>query len=246
MGGPFVLVHGAWHGGWCWAGVAEALEERGRWCLAPTLRGCGHRAGGDARAVDADAHVDDVAALFDLLDLQGATLGLHSYAGLLGPALLARLRPRLAHIAWIEAVIPTPGQTMLDLVLPAAAERYRAMAQAAYQDASGVLALPDAAQFNLPSAKLKEQVQARLTPQPAQTFVRPVRAPQADVLAFPGSYLIANDREPQPYEGFATKAQQAGWPVHRVAGGHLLMLTNPGAVADFLTTPATQKTEALA
>lgn len=181
-----------------------------------------------------------------MLDLQGATLALHSYAGLLGPALLARSRSRLVHVAWIEAVIPAPGQTMRDLVLPAAADPYRAMAQAGDADGSGAMAVPDAAQFNLPSAAMQTKVQAHLTPQLAATLVLTVRAPQADVRAFLGSYLIANDRDPQPYERFFETVRCAGWPLRRAAGGHLLMLmlTNPEAVFGFLTMPTPPQKEA--
>lgn len=228
----FVLVHGAWHGGWCWAEVAALLERQGRRCFAPTLRGLAQRAHQLTPQVDADTHVDDVASLVEALDLHDVTLALHSYAGLLGPALLARLEPRLRHIAWIEAVIPSPGQCMLDLTLPEAAARYRRTAQEAGE--GWRMPPPDAGQFHLPQA-LRSHVAARLTAHPFRSFAEPVRAAQADALGFPGSYLMASDRDPQPYRRHAAMAQAAGWPVHEAPGGHLLMLTQPAAVADFLT-----------
>ena len=120
----FVLVHGAWHGGWCWDAVAERLRAQGHACVAPTLRGLAHRRGALTPELDADDHVDDVASLVEALDLRQIVLVLHSYAGLLGPALQARLGPRIVHRCFIEAVIPTPGQCMLDLVAPAAAQRF--------------------------------------------------------------------------------------------------------------------------
>ena len=40
----FVLVHGAWHGGWCWRRVADLLERQGHKVFTPTLTGLGERA----------------------------------------------------------------------------------------------------------------------------------------------------------------------------------------------------------
>lgn len=228
----FLLVHGAWHGGWCWAQVVGQLEQQGLRSYAPTLRGLAHRAAELTSELNADDHVRDVADLAEALDLQRIVLVLHSYAGLLGPALLARLRPRLAHIAWVEAVMPEPGQCMLDLVLPEAAQRYQRLARE--QGDGWRLPVPDVAQFHLGDPALAAEAARRLTPHPLRTFAEPVRLPQDDVLRFPGSYLIASDRDPQPYTRFAEAARAAGWRVQAMPGGHLPMLTQPRALAEYL------------
>lgn len=231
--GPLVLVHGAWHGGWCWREVADKLERQGRRCYAPTLSGLAHRRAGLSRETSADTHVDDVASLIEALDLRGVTLVLHSYAGLLGPALLHRLRERLVEIAWLEAVIPSPGQPMLELTTPEAAARY--VAQATSRGEGWWMPPPDVAQFQLPSDEMAQAVARQLTPQPLRSFAEPVTAPQAEVRGFPGRYLLASDRSPQPYLRYAAIAREAGWPVAEAPGGHLMMLTNSDAVVDFLS-----------
>lgn len=231
-----LLVHGAWHGGWCWAELVRELEARGHPTYAPTLSGLGHRP--PSPEINADTHVDDVVQLVEALDLQALTLVLHSYAGLLGGALLHRLRPRLAQIAWIEAVLPTPGLSLLDLLPPAASQRYL---QAAAEAGGCLLPPPDVAQFQVLSAALAGQVAQRLTPQPFRSFSEAISAPQADVMAFPGRYLLASDRAPQPYAGYADLARAVAWPVSQVVGGHLLMLTNTQAVADFLVCRGPEK-----
>ncbi len=233
----FVLVHGAWHGGWCWQAVAERLRAQGHACFAPTLRGLAHRQAALSPELDADAHVDDVASLVEALDLQQVVLVLHSYAGLLGPALQARLGPRIAHRCFVEAVLPQPGQCMLDLVAPAVAQR---LTQSAQQHGDGWrLPPPDPAQFHLGGAVSAPDLARRLTPHPWRSFTTPVRAAQAEVLEHEGSYLLASDREPQPYAGFAARAEAAGWPLTRMPGGHLLMLTQPAALAAHLQSLAT-------
>ena len=226
-----VLVHGAWPGGWCWQALAAELQSRGHAIYAPTLSGLAHRPA--TPEINADTHVNDVAQLIEVLDLQQVTLVLHSYAGLLGGALLHRLRPRLAQIAWLEAVLPSPGQSLLDLLPEPARQRYR---QAAAEHGQGwLLPPPDVAQFGLPSPELAQTVASQLSAQPFRSFTEAISLPQADVLAFPGRYLLASDRPSQPYAGFADQARAAGWPVSQATGGHLLMLTNSIAVADFLS-----------
>lgn len=233
----FVLVHGAWHGGWCWDAVAARLRTQGHACFAPTLRGLAHRGAALTPELDADAHVDDVAGLVEALDLRQVVLVLHSYAGLLGPALQARLGERIVHRCFVEAVVPAPGQRMLDLVAPASAQRF---ALAVQEHGNGWrLPPPDPAQFHLGGMVSASDVARRLTPHPWRSFTTPVRAPQQDVFAHAGSYLLASDREPQPYAGFATLAEAAGWPVTRMPGGHLLMLTQPAALAGHLLSLAT-------
>ncbi|MBN8494092.1 MAG: alpha/beta hydrolase [Burkholderiales bacterium] len=232
----FVLVHGAWHGGWCWDTVAALLRAQGQTCFAPTLRGLAHRGAALTPALDADDHVDDVAGLVEALDLQRVVLVLHSYAGLLGPALQARLGTRIVQRCLIEAVLPAPGQRLLDLVPATAAQRY---ALAAQQHGEGWrLPPPDPAQFQLGPAISAAEVARRLTPHPWRSFTTPVRAAQVDLLAHAGSYVLSSDRDPQPYAGFAAAAETAGWPVTRMPGGHLLMLTQPAALADHLLTLA--------
>ena len=237
MPANFVLVHGAWHGGWCWDRVATGLRAQGHACFAPTLRGLAHRCAALTPTLDADDHVEDVAGLIEALDLQRVVLVLHSYAGLLGPALQARLGQRIVHQCFVEAVLPAPGQCMLDLLVPAAARRYLLAVQ---EHGNGWrLPPPDPAQFHLGGAVAADDIARRLTPHPWRSFTTPVRAAQADVFAHAGSYLLASDRDPQPYARFAAAAEAAGWPVTRMPGGHLLMLTRPAALTGHLLSLAT-------
>src|SRR5687768_9916875 len=83
-GGPHevVLVHGAWHGGWCWQRVADRLEKTGS-CRTwtPTLGGLGSRRDELAPDVGLHAHADDIVELLEGEDLSDVVLVAHSYAG---------------------------------------------------------------------------------------------------------------------------------------------------------------------
>src|SRR6202171_4497478 len=59
----FVLVHGAWHGGWCWRRVAGSLEQRGHKVYAPSLTGNGDRSHLLSKDVILDTHIADIVNL---------------------------------------------------------------------------------------------------------------------------------------------------------------------------------------
>src|SRR5215210_8090390 len=56
----FLLVHGAWHGGWCWRRVSDLLEKRGHKVFAPTLTGLGERSHLLSDKINLTTHVTDL------------------------------------------------------------------------------------------------------------------------------------------------------------------------------------------
>jgi len=77
----FVLVHGGWHGGWCWRRVADLLRRQGHTVFTPTPTGLGERSHLMSRDINLDTHITDVVNLFKWEDLNDAVLVGHSYAG---------------------------------------------------------------------------------------------------------------------------------------------------------------------
>src|SRR3954469_14921972 len=78
----FLLVHGAWHGGWCWKKLTPLLRAAGHQVCAPTLTGLGERAHLLAPEVDLTTHIKDITAVLEYEDLQDVVLVGHSYAGM--------------------------------------------------------------------------------------------------------------------------------------------------------------------
>src|SRR6202790_1992432 len=77
----FVLVHGAWHGGWCWQKVIPFLEAAGHEVYAPTLTGLAERASELSPDVGLETHIQDVVGLLEEKNLHGVILVGHSYGG---------------------------------------------------------------------------------------------------------------------------------------------------------------------
>ena len=78
----FVLVHGAWHGGWCWKKLTPLLRVAGHQVFTPTLTGLGERSHLLSPAVDLTTHIKDITAVLEYEDLQDVVLVGHSYGGM--------------------------------------------------------------------------------------------------------------------------------------------------------------------
>jgi len=107
-----VLVHGSWHGGWCWRRVADRLEKRGHKVFTPTLTGLGERVHLLTPAVDLDTHVTDVVNLIKYEGLQNIVLAGHSYAGSIVTGVAEQMLPAIASIVFIDAFLPGNGDRL--------------------------------------------------------------------------------------------------------------------------------------
>src|SRR5688572_1955574 len=110
----YVLIHGAWHGGWCWKLVAPALRRAGHEVYAPSLTGLGERRHLASRAIDLEAHVRDVVELLEMEDLSGVVLLGHSYGGMVVTGAADRVPERISQLVYLDAFVPENGKCLLD------------------------------------------------------------------------------------------------------------------------------------
>ena len=112
----FVLVHGAWHGSWCWARVRRALGDQGHQVFTPTLTGVGERSHLLSRDIDLQVHVDDVANLIRWEELDDVILCGHSYGGCVISGVADALPDRIAALVYLDAFLLEEGECLHDLL----------------------------------------------------------------------------------------------------------------------------------
>jgi pimeloyl-ACP methyl ester carboxylesterase len=170
---PYVLVHGAWHGGWAWARVLPLLRAAGHAATAPTLSGLGERAHHAPGAAGLEVHVADILAHLQAEDLRNAVVVAHSYAGCVLSGVLAREPDRISHAVYLDAFVPGRGEALASFVPPPVRAEYEALA------AQRALVPPPpvaswAERWGMTDDALRDWAAARITPQAALSFAEPV------------------------------------------------------------------------
>src|SRR5689334_15631432 len=121
----YLLVHGAWHGGWCWRRVVPLLRAAGHEVFTPTLTGLGERVHLLTRDVGLDTHAQDVIGVLEYEDLRDVVLVGHSYGGMVITAVAERAAERLAHLVYLDAFVPRDGQSQMDLLGPSSSRCFK-------------------------------------------------------------------------------------------------------------------------
>ena len=114
----FVLVHGAWHGGWCYKRVARLLRQAGHEVYTPTLTGPGERAHLINRAIDLNTHIQDIVAVIRCEELSDVVLCGHSYGGMVITGVAEQIAAKIRSLVYLDAFVPENGKSLMDY-LPA-------------------------------------------------------------------------------------------------------------------------------
>ncbi len=181
----FLLVHGAWHGAWCWQRVLPGLLQKGHRAHAVTLTGVGERAHLLAPGIDLETHIQDVTAAMDAEELTDVVLVVHSYAGMLGTAVADRRPERLSHLVYLDAVLPKPGESWSST--HASATR-NARLEAAQAHPLHAFPAPDPAVFGLSDAD-HAWVKRRQTPHPAAPYTHILNFDPKRVARVPRTFI---------------------------------------------------------
>ena len=229
----FVLVHGAWHGAWCWKRVLPLLWGAGHRAFAVSLSGLGERAHRLASEppITLGTHVDDVLAVIEAEELHGAVLVGHSYAGMVITGVADRLAEasRLSHLIYLDAMVPLPGESWSS---SHAADTRAARRQAIAEH--GVLPPPDPSIFGL-AGEDAAWVARRQTPQPGGVYDAPLHFDAARAARWPRSFIDCTEPALATIAVSRQRVRvQPGWQVRDLATGHDAMVSAPRALADLL------------
>jgi len=228
----FVLVHGAWHGGWCWSKVATILRGRGHAVVTPTQTGLGERAHLLSRSIDLDVFVTDIANVLAYEDLDDVVLVGHSFGGNAISGVADRMRGRIRGLVYLDAVILENGESAFGR-MPAdvVASRTRAA-----EESSGGLSIPapPPAAFGIVDEAQASFVQSRLTPHPLATYISPLRLVNQVGNGLPATYIVCTDPIYSPLETSRSRVETTGWTTIEIRTGHDAMVSAPGRLADML------------
>jgi len=226
----FVLIHGAWHGGWCWAGVIKELEKAGHTAEAPTLPG--HSPGDDRSKVTFDDYVDKIVSVLNSQPAPVVLVG-HSSAGFLLQAAAPKAADKISQLIFLNAFILPNGKRQFDLVPPEASQGMTAAANASADKSVPVIEefVRNMLMAGEPADKQNALI-SRLVPQPLALFTTPVTTTDFENLNIPKAVVFCRNDASLPPGAYS--AMSKGLGPHNfieIDGGHEALFTNPSVVA---------------
>lgn len=228
----FLVAHGAWSAGWSWKKMHPLMAAAGHRLITPTCTGLGERDHLANPSIDLQTHVQDLLGVIKYEQLNDIVLVAHSYGGMVATGVVDRVPERIRKLIYVDAFVPKDGQSLMDLVPAAAAQRMREGAKAG----DGWRVPPN----QIPSDTSPEDVawlQGFRVPQPIKTFESPVRLAREPQL--PRAYISCKRSAlGDTFKPFLERAQREGWPVREIEASHSAQVTAPEELARLLQTLA--------
>jgi pimeloyl-ACP methyl ester carboxylesterase len=217
----FLLVPGAWHGGWVWREVADQLTRAGHRPLCLTLTGLADRRHLLSDAVDLDTHIDDIVEAARFAESDDLVVVAHSYGGVPATGAADRLADRLSGLVFLDASIAEDGRSAIDL-------RNAHTPAHPIKVSVGVPIPPlPAAAFGLEGTQAR-RVDQLLTPQPWATYTQPISLTGAFESVARKHYVRATRYDAAYFDAaYEHAAADSSWTAERHPIGHDMMLIDP-------------------
>jgi pimeloyl-ACP methyl ester carboxylesterase len=226
----YVLVPGAWHGGWSWTPVARRLRAHGHRAVTVTLPGLAD--GDDPAGHRLSDAVDHLVNEVERHDLRDVVLVAHSWGGYPVTAAVERLADRLAGLVYYGAQVPVTGRSLIEDNPPEAGAWLRGLIESS-PTRSIEPTLDFVQQIFMPGVEAATQrlVADLLTPMPGGYFLDSSPMPDLTALGVPRCYLLGDEEKALPVPGSTFAARIGRTPV-AVPGTHEGLLTHPDEIAD--------------
>jgi pimeloyl-ACP methyl ester carboxylesterase len=225
----YVLIPGAWHGGWSWAPVARRLRAAGHHAITVTLPGLAD--GDDPRGHRLADAADHIVRLVEDRDLTDVVLVGHSWGGYPITGAAGRLADRLAGIVYYAAQIPVLGRSLIGDNPQEAAAMLRGLIKSSpTRSIAPTIGFVEQIFMQGEAPEAQRLVADLLTPMPGDYFLDPAEGQDVTTLGVELHYLLGDDDRALPHPG-ATFAERLGVTPIAVPGTHEGMLTHPDEMA---------------
>jgi len=204
----YVIVHGAWGGGWDWLAIDSMLTRHGHRVVRVTLTGLGERHHLASPDVGLYTHIEDVVNKILWDDLHDVVLVGHSYGGMVITGVADRVPDRIKRLVYLDALLPDSGESVLSIPDTTRANFVKSITRGAY---------------TVPVWVQDTTVIPRDVPMSLRTFTDTLRLVNPRRLQVPSSYILTYEPQitPDPFQSFADRAAARGWPVYKMVSDHL-------------------------
>ncbi len=216
----YVIVHGAWGGGWDWKHVDQLLTADGNEVYRPTLTGQGEHYNLSSTNIDLDTHIQDIVNVILWENLHDVVLVGHSYGGMVITGVADRVPDRIKHVVYVDALLPEDGENV-DEIRPQAIK---------FSITNG---------FVIGGWMKDDPPPPHDVPQSAKTFTEPITLTnQAIAQKLPATFILTVDKGKTPEQDdfyrFYERAKARGWTTHIMEGDHNVQRSHPVELAKLL------------
>ncbi|SEW52918.1 alpha/beta fold hydrolase [Chitinophaga arvensicola] len=226
----YVLVHGAWHGGWCWQQVSSILRGNGATVYTPTLSGLGEHRNILSPDVNLETHITDIVNVIEMEDLHDVILVGHSYAGAVIAGVADRIPQRLRKLVFLDPVLVESGQSVLSAINSALVTAD--VTKAAAKDGGLTIPAWPVSIFGIKDTADARWVGQRLTAQPYRTFTQKLTLSHPFGNQLPLIFIACTAEINPEFAHFARNVRKdKKWKYFELATAHDAMMTAPKETA---------------
>jgi pimeloyl-ACP methyl ester carboxylesterase len=228
----FVLVHGAWHGGWSWRWVRAQLESHGHRVFTPTMTGVGERTHLISTNITLDTVIDDVIGTLKYEDLFEVILVGHSFAGPVITGVADRIPSQIKQLIYLDAAVLEDGESMNSCISPEIVSERQRLADEFSDGLS--FPIPSAEKLGIIDPHKWDYIKRFLTPHPTSTYSSKLSLKGKPGDGFQCTYITCTDPLYEPLKWARKRAEEYGWPIIEIATGHDAMISLPEEAARIL------------
>jgi len=217
----YVLVHGAWRGGWIWKRLRNMLQASGHDVFTPTLTGVGERCHLLSEQINLETHIADVMNVIQFEELTDVVLCGHSYGGCVVTGVADRAPERISALVYLDAFAPENGQSLHD-TLPQ--QDRNAQLEGAGKFGEGWKVPPIPAELFNVNVSDRDWLNRHSTPHPLECFQQAIKLTGAINQIKNVVYMLATGWSPSPFPQFYEKSKTRGWKTVTFNCGHDVML----------------------
>ena len=228
----FLLIHGAWHGGWVWNEISDILRYQRYSVSTPTLTGLGEKKHLLSSKITIETFIEDVVNHIVFENLYNIILVGHSFAGSVISGVADRLKDRIKKLIYFDAMILIDGQKPFDITPKETVEQRIELAKKFGNNIS--IPAPSADAFGVFDIKKSLLLEEKLTPHPLSAFQSKLILKNEVGNGIPLSYIFCTKPVYKSLESSREVVRKMKWPIFELNAGHDAMLTHPKETLNLL------------
>lgn len=229
-----VLVHGSWHGAWCWEKISPLLTQAGCNVFAPDLPGHGQDKT-PLKEITLTSYVDRIIDYLNACDTKVMLVG-HSMAGIVISQVAEHIPEKINHLVYVAGFLPKNGQSLMSLAKLQKPTKITAPINIVSEELA--IYMPPEAMQPFAYHQMDDNLFDRLKPlfcvEPFKPWIEPVQISSERFGIVPRTYIICEDDKAIHLASQERMLKDTACQAYRLATDHSPFYSEPQGLAEIL------------